>query len=415
MIRQVLSAALVAILGVAVAAPSGAGAAPASGSWLGAWAAPPQAQDAPGPGGLQPIRDQTLRQRVNVQVAGRQVRLSLSNAYGSKPLKIGAVSIGRAAGDNLQVREIVPVTFGGQASITIPVGAPALSDPVALAVRPGETLVVSLHLPQETLPETYHRPPAGQDLASARGGPDALLSGPGDHTRAASLPDPKPTPRLFLARLDVLTERPGRAVVVLGTTRTVGGGRWPELLGERLAGAGGGPVSVVNASLVANPLTRPYPGGGEAALTRFDRDVLMTPGVSHVVIADAINDIGQPGGNVIAASEAPDLALLQAAYRQLVERAHARGVKVIASTLMPFEGVPFPGFYTPQKEPLRAALNQWIRTSGAFDGVIDMDALVRDPAHPTRFAPGLETANHFAPNEAGEKKIAAAIDLGLFR
>ena len=167
--------------------------------------------------------------------------------------------------------------------------------------------------------------------------------------------------------------------------------------------------------MVANPLTRPYPGGGEAGLARFDRDVLRLPGISHVVIADAINDIGQPGGNVVAAAEMPNLETLSAAYLQLAARAHQRGVKVVVATLMPFEGVPFAGFYSPEKEKLRVALNEWIRGSKAFDGLIDLDALMRDPKQPSKFIDGLHTANNFGPNDAGERKIADAIDLKLFR
>jgi hypothetical protein len=240
-----------------------------------------------------------------------------------------------------------------------------------------------------------------------------VLSAKGDFTRSAELPAAAPSPRLFVSRLDVLATAASGAVVVLGTTRTEGEGRWPEILARRLAAAGR-PLAVVNASMVANPLTHPYPGGGEAALARYDRDVLMDPGVRYVILADAINDIGQAG------RPSPDSALptvdeLAAAYRQMVVRAHARDVKVIAATLLPFAGVPFAGFYSPEKEALRGALNQWIRTGGAFDGVIDMDAMTRDPADPLHYAKGLDAANHFAPSEAGEALIGDKIDLNLFR
>jgi hypothetical protein len=173
--------------------------------------------------------------------------------------------------------------------------------------------------------------------------------------------------------------------------------------------------------MVANPLTRPYSaGGGEAAIARLDRDVLDVPGVTHVVVADAINDIGQVGTKrngayLVRPEDGLDAQGLAAAYRQIVARAHARGIKVVAATVMPFEGVPFADFYSPAKEQIRQDLNRWIRTSGAFDGVIDLDAMVRDPVHPSRFTPGTTTANNFAPDAAGEEKIADAIDLKLFR
>ena len=382
--------------------------------WVGAWAAPPMAQPSPANAPLKALRNQTVRQRVKASVGGRQLRVTLSNAYGTKPLVIGAATIGRVVGGQLDPASIRPLTFGGAAAVTIAPGAPALSDAVALELADGAEAAISLHLPAETVPETYHRALPAQDAAGASTGErilEAAVSGEGDFTGQATMPGATASPRLFVARLDVLQPRAQGAVVVLGTTRTVGEGRWYDLLAQRLAPR----RAVVNASMVANPLTRPYPGGGDAGLARFDRDVLMVPGVSHVVIADSINDIGQPGTALVPVAELPTLAALQAAYRQLVERAHARGVKVIAATVLPFEGVPFQGFYAPQKDQLRAALNQWIRTAGIFDGVIDMDAILRDPANPNRYAPGLHTANNFAPSEAGERKLADAIDVRLFR
>ena len=383
--------------------------------WVAAWEAG-QAAQPPGAGGLKAIENQTVRQRVRPAVAGRGVRISLSNAYGSKPLVIGRATVGRLAGGRVDPGSVRPLTFAGKASITIPIGAPALSDAAALAVAAGEELAVSLYLPEATLPETYHRPVGAVDTAgTALGatGPEALLSSAGDHTAAAELPNAAATARLFLSRVDVLASQTTGAVVVLGTTRTVGEGRWPEILQRRLTAAGRR-LSVVNASMVANPLTHPYPGGGEAALARFDRDVLMVPGVRYVILADAINDIGQAGGLAVGTT-LPTVEALAAAYLQLAARARAQGVKVVATTLLPFAGVPFPNFYTAEKEMLRGELNQWIRTSGAFDGVIDMDAMVRDLADPLRYAKGLDAANHFAPSEAGEKVIGEAIEVRLFR
>ncbi len=171
---------------------------------------------------------------------------------------------------------------------------------------------------------------------------------------------------------------------------------------------------MVGAWIVANNLSRPFAGGGEAGAARLERDVLLVPGVSHLIIADMINDIGQ------AAGASPDVAVptaaeLESVYRQMTARAHARGVKVIAATVLPFNGTPFPRFYTADKEKVREDLNAWIRTAGIFDGVIDMDALVRDPADPTRYAAAYGAGNHLVPNDAGEKAIGEGIDLKLFR
>jgi len=378
-------------------------------TWLAAWQASPMAQV----GQLKPLKNQTVRQRFKVSVAGSQLRVVFSNAYGSKPLRIGAATV--LATRNGQAEGTArPLTFAGAASLVVPVGAPAFSDPLPLAVAAGSELSVSLYLPDETLPETYHRALAGQDQAAAATAPEAQVSAEGDYTREAVMAGAQAGARLFVARVDVLPAKRGSTVVVLGTTRTAGEGRWPELLAKRLQAAGRN-MSVVNASMVANPLTRPYPGGGDAGLARFDRDVLTVPGISHVILADAANDIGQPGGAVVDAALMPTLQDLTAAYLQLALRARAAGVKVIAATVMPFEGVPFAGFWSPQKEQLRGQLNEWIRSSGAFDAVIDMDAMLRDPAKPTRFREGLHTANNFGPNEAGERYLIDALDLKLFR
>lgn len=399
-----------------IVAMSMAGPVLAAEPWVAAWQASPAAQPSPPAAPLKPIEGQTLRQRLKPSLGGRKLRITLTNAYGGKALAVGAASIGRWVDGKLDPATIRPLTFSGAASIAVPAGAPAVSDPVDLAVTPTDVLAISLYLPQPTLPETYHRPIGAVDTAGTTlgaAGPEAVLSAKGDFTRAVELPAAAPSPRLFVSRLDVLATPASGAVVVLGTTRTEGEGRWPEILARRLSAAGR-PLSVVNASMVANPLTHPYPGGGEAALARFDRDVLMDPGVRYVILADAINDIGQ-AGRLLPDSTLPTVEDLAAAYRQMVVRAHARDVKVIAATLLPFAGAPFPGFYSPEKEALRGALNQWIRTSGAFDGVIDMDAIARDPADPLHYAKGLDAANHFAPSEAGEALIGEKIDLKLFR
>ncbi len=378
--------------------------------WVAAWTAGPQQQA----GSLKPLANRTVRAFVPLSIGGDGLRVRFSNEYGTKALMIGAASVGLIGPDGaIQSGTLRKLSFGGATSILIPPGAPALSDPVDLKVPAFATAAVSLYLPRETAPETYHRLVAAQDNpGGAR--PAAEISGEGDFTGQPSIAGAAPSPYLFLTRVDAVQPRAAGVVVVMGTTRTAGAGHWPELVARRLS-AGGRAVSVVNASLVANPLTRPYPGGGDAGLARFDRDVLMQPGITHVVIADAINDIGQPGGNVVPASEMPSLEHLTAAYLQLAARASAAGVKVIVATLMPFEGVPFPSFYSPEKEKLRIALNQWLRTSKAFDGMIDLDAIMRDPDKPARFREGLHTANNFAPNDAGERRIADAIDLKLFR
>jgi lysophospholipase L1-like esterase len=378
--------------------------------WLASWAADPQQQT----GTLKPLANQTVRAYVPLTAGGTRLRVRFSNEYGTKPLMIGAASVGLTGPDGaMEPGTLHKLAFGGADSIQIPVGAPAYADAVDMKVPAFGTVAVSVFLPKETMPETYHRLLANQDQPGAAK-PVAEISGAGNFTMEPKIAAGAPSPYLFVSRVDVLDPKASGSIVVMGTTRTEGAGHWPQFLAERM-NKSGKPVAVVNASLVANPLLRAYPGGGDAGLARFDRDVLMLPGITHVVIADAINDIGQPGGNVVSAAEMPTLENLQAAYLQLTARARSRGVKVIAATLMPFEGVPFPGFYSPEKEKLRLALNDWIRAAKAFDGIIDLDAMLRDPDHPSKFLPNMHTANNFAPNDAGEHKIADALDLKLFR
>jgi len=383
---------------------------PASAEWVSAWTAGPQQQV----GELIPLVDRTLRAYVPLSVGGQQLRIRFSNEYGSKALTIGTATVGLTGPDGaIRSGTLRNLTFGGASSILVPVGAPAYSDPINLDIPDAATVAISLYLPGEVLPETYNRRSADQDNTDGKM-TGAEISPTGDYTARPQIEGAMPCDYLFLTRVDVFEPRVENVIVVMGTSRTTGPGHWPEFLNLRL-NADGPLMSVINASLQANVLTWPYPGGGDAALARFDRDVLMQPGITHVVIADAINDIGQPGGTVIPAEQMPTLEVLSSAYLQLAARGRARGVKVIATTIMPFDGVPFANYYSAEKDRLRVALNEWIRTSGAFDGLIDLDTIMRDPDNPSQFKPGLHTANNFGPNEQGERMIAEVIDTGLFR
>lgn len=384
--------------------------------WVVSWTAPPQEQV----GEIRPLADVTVRSVIPLATGGRGLRIRFSNEYGTRTLFIGSASVGVVDSEGrMRPDTLRRLSFGGHDGIAVPAAAPAYSDPVELDVPAGGLLAVSLYLPRETLPRTWHRVLPGQDVPGDEPSTGARILAGGDATARLYLEGGERSPHLFLTRVDVLQPRARTVVAVLGTTRTDGAGRWPDYLNQRLNRTGR--AVVVNASMVANPLTRPYRGGGDAGLARFDRDVLALPGVTHVVIADAINDIGQVGTvqngqPVMDPADAPDLARLTTAYRQLAARARARGIKAVVATVMPFEGVPFAGFYSPEKERLRNELNQWLRDhQREFDGLIDLDAIMRDPAHPSRFVPGMHTANNFGPNDAGERRIANAIDLGLFR
>jgi lysophospholipase L1-like esterase len=221
-----------------------------------------------------------------------------------------------------------------------------------------------------------------------------------------------------------------RLIVALGDSLTDGDGStveadrsWPSALARRLNARVAGPeVAIVNAGIAGNRLLADGFGIaalGSSALARFDRDVLTLPGMTHVVLLQGMNDLGFPGatlgGRPLAASlETPTAADLIGAYRQLIARANARGIRIIGATLTPCEGVDVPNYYTASKEATRQTVNAWIRSSGAFDGVIDFDAVLRDPGHPSRIKAGYASPDHLHPNDAGYQAMADAVDLSLF-
>lgn len=407
------------LVGLAIAMAGASSSAGAAGSWMGAWTAAPLHRN----GTLKPLKDQTVRSFAIIAAGGDQVRVRISNEYGSKPLIIDAATVAVANADGSVVEGSVrPLTFGGQRSIYAAQGAPVYSDPTPMKVAPFTRLAVSIHLPLETLPETYSQAYTWNVPVPPLETAPAQISSPGDFTRSAVLPGATASQILFLSAVDVLTPSPSGVVVVLSSSRTLGRNVWPELLARRLSTATGVKArSVVNASASALPMVRPARSGtvgaglSETGASRFNRDVLMVPGVTHVIVDDFVNDLGQ-----IPPPELPaTLETLKAGYLQLVARARARGLKVFATTTMPYTGFEFMmgdvPFHSPEKEQLRVALNNWVRTSGAFDGVIDLDALMRDPADPSRLKPGLHLPDNLTPNEAGDRLIADSIDLKLFR
>jgi lysophospholipase L1-like esterase len=394
-------------------------------AWIATWAASPQ-PSAPDPQEpLLNIEDQTVRERVRVSIAGAQICLRLSNEYGSAPLLIGSATVA-VPNDSTSIRPgtIQAVTFGGRNSVTIPVGAPVLSDPVAFPVASGAEISISLYFPKRVPTPTLHA------LALKR----AVVSQPGDHTRAEKLEAGAVSESLILLSAVLVPAQPSQRLVVTFGDSVTDGDRsaidadrnWPSDLVRRL---GKTPeyskVAVVNAGIAGNRLLSDCflaSAGcfGVSALARFDRDALAVPGVTHIVLLEGINDIGFPGaklgGSYLADPEdfrAPED--LMDAYRQLISRAHVHGVKLIGGTIGPFEGVTLPGYYSESKEAARQTVNKWIRTSGSFDGVIDFDAVLRDPDHPSRLLPRFASKDHLHPNDDGYQAMADAIDLALFK
>jgi lysophospholipase L1-like esterase len=344
------------------------------------------------------------------------VRVRLSNAFGKQAVEIGAAHIGlRAKGPEIASGSDRPLTFSGRTSISIPPNALVLSDPVKLNVPAGGDLAVSIFLPRAATGAGIHY--------SAQ---QTSYIGAGNLTGAPSIPDAATiTSWVFLTSVDVLVPESASAVVAFGDSITDGARstidanhRWPDVLARRLrARQGGTKIGVLDAGIGGNRILHDATANvrfGVNALARFDRDVLAQSGVKYVIVLEGINDLGHAGSSA-PESETVSAEDLIAGLKQLIERAHEHGIKIFGGTLTPFEGTPFAGYFTPEKERKRKALNEWIRTGKAFDGVIDFEKAVRDPDHPDRMLSNYDGGDHLHPGDAGYKAMGEAIDLALFK
>jgi lysophospholipase L1-like esterase len=381
-------------------------------NWIVTWAASPQALWA----GDFPLStnvpfnlwNQTIRMVTQVSLGGKQARVVLSNEYGSRPLVIGAAHVALAGSEAKIVHgSDRPLTFGGEARVTIPPGAKVVSDPTDLDVPTLGTLSVSLFLPETTPLSTFHWD--GRQTAYIATG---NLVGADDIEAESTI-----HARLFVSGILVDASKDARAVVTLGDSITDGNGstpnansRWPDFLAKRLADKN---VAVLNAGISGARLLQDRMGAN--ALARFERDVLSQPHVKAVILLMGINDIAWPGTGF--APDAPQITSKQmiAGYRHLIARAKTHGVRIIGATLTPFEGAfedtPLEGYFTLEKERTRQAINQWIRTSGEFDAVVDFDAITRDPQNLTRFRSTFDSGDHLHPGNDGYKAMADAVDL----
>ncbi|HWM61681.1 MAG TPA: SGNH/GDSL hydrolase family protein [Rhizomicrobium sp.] len=340
----------------------------------------------------------TIRQLVRVAVAGKRIRLRFSNEGGSDALALGAVHVAAAGPDGsaLPGSDHV-VTFDGHGSTSIPASAPLLCDPVELKVDALEKLVISVYLPGP-LSRTGHS--LFQYVAS------------GDHSAAASLPGARlmHLPAL-VTQVEVDPVNADAVVVTLGDSITEGAAStnnafrgWPDRLAERLAAVHSG-WSVVNAGIGGNRLLR-Y-GTGPSALARLDRDVFSVSGIKAIILLEGINDIGR---GFYPPTEPVTAEALIAADKQIIARAHAKGIKVYGATLTPYKGA---HYFMPEGETVREAYNAWIKTGGAFDGVVDFAPAVADKADATTFDPSFNLNDRLHPNDAGYQAMANIIDLKM--
>jgi lysophospholipase L1-like esterase len=379
--------------------------------WVGSWSASP----APAISGDLEFKYQTVREIVRASVGGNEVRIVFSNLYGTQTLAIGEAHIAISNSSS----SIVPgsdgtLTFGGMQSCSIPPGKVLASDWLPMNLSATKDLAISLYLPAEVSNPTVH-PVSLQTAYLAQG----------NHTSDVELAvDSTITSGPFLTRIEVHTTETSVSIVALGDSLTDGfnstagaNHRWTDILSNRLNAPNGTRKAILNAGLSGNRLLHDAPDGnlwyGSSALNRFARDVLSQAGVKYVVVLEGINDIGIPG-YLAPESDAVSVSQIIVGYQELIQQAHSNGLKIYGGTLTPFQDAVFPGYYSPQKEAEREAVNAWIRGSNSFDAVIDFDQVLRDPTQPTRILSQYDSGDHVHPSDAGYAAMADAVDLHLF-
>jgi lysophospholipase L1-like esterase len=382
------------------------GTARAAETWYGTWGTAP-AGPAPVSSYLA-FSNQTLRLIVHASIGSSRVRVRLSNELGRSSLSFGAAWLGQSSsGASLVSGSNRQLTFGGRAGATIAAGAYLVSDPLNFTIPAQANLALSLYLPGSVQVGTVH------DAAYQT----SYVSGAGNYAGSQSFSAQRTLYSWpLLTEIDIGTSAAAATLVALGDSQTDGvkstnnaNRRWPDYLARRLqATAGSLPVGVVNRGISGNSLLTAYstaPLAGQSALDRFDRDVLATAGVRYLTVLIGINDIIYTSSPNTALADA-----ITAGYQKLINRAHIQGIRVLGGTLLPFEGFEW---YSASRESVRQRVNNWIRTSRAFDGVIDFDAAVRDPSRPTRLVPAWDGGDHLHPNDLGYQAMANAVPLSL--
>tara|TARA_A100001391_G_scaffold99255_4_gene65901 strand:+ start:4919 stop:6139 length:1221 start_codon:yes stop_codon:yes gene_type:complete len=399
----------------ALAATLWAGAAQAQdGRWVGSWTASPHAPVATeGMFAAASFDNVTLAQTIRLSEGGSALRVRFTNRYGEAPLHIGQARIVLLDDTGAEVPGTSrPLTFGGAAEAVIPRGAPFVSDLVELASEDFQKAKVVIYLPEATGPCTCHL--TGLD--------DLDVSAPGNHVDEDFAPASTAQYRAFLQTVEVLSPDALGTIVAFGDSITDGVGstagadrRWPDVLAERLDAAGM-EYAVANAAISGNRVLSP--GMGEAALARFDEDVLTLPNVTHMIVFEGVNDIGnrygpvQGGvGGLTLDQPQIDVAQMIEGFRQLIVRAHEKGIKVIGSPIGPYKGA---GYWSEEGEAARQAINAWIITSGAFDAVVRFDEAFADPANPQQMREGYHMGDHLHGNDASLRAVGESIDLSLF-
>jgi lysophospholipase L1-like esterase len=377
--------------------------------WVGAWATAPLTPE--NPGDQRPFYDVTVREIVRLSVGGNRLRVRLTNEFGTAPLVISTAHIAVSdGGSTIESGTDRTVTFGGNASITIPAGAIVLSDPIDLSAPTLSSVAVSIYIPTQYIRDITFHDDSFQTNYIAKG----------DVTQSLTLVNAEEiTPWYFFDGVDASFKADeAGSIVALGDSITDGAKstentnhRWTDVLAERLAREmPDAHLSVLNEGIGGNRLLTH--GYGPNASARFDRDVLSQSGVQYLILLEGINDIGRIDTREAHSVGYVNASQLELAMQQITERAHAAGLKVYGATMLPFKGA---YYYSSERDAIRRTVNEWIRTSGEFDNAIDFDAITRDPQAPLQLSRRFDSGDHLHPNDAGYKAMGEAISLGLFR
>jgi lysophospholipase L1-like esterase len=385
-----------------------------AGHWITSWTAAPMnvwGPDAP----LSGFYGQTVREIARLTLGGTHLVLRFGNEFGTKPIVLDAVHVARAAeSGRVEPLTTQQVTFGGASATKIYPGAPCFSDPVEMPTGALARVAVSYYS-SGFVPIATHHLEAQQT---------AYISVPGNFVSAEQMVVENTTTSHYLvSAIQTCSPFEARAIVCIGDSITDGfcssvdsDRRWPDILADRIRQV---PemqnVAVLNQGIGGNRLL--HSRRGELLLARLDRDVFSLRAVSHVILLEGINDIVWPNTVLAGPEEAVSAAEIIAGLHQVVARVRLAGPKILLGTITPFEGtlpqLPHGGYYTGEKERTRQLVNQWIRTQSGADGVIDFDAVLRDPSHPARLLPEYDSGDHIHPCDAGYRAMANAIDLGV--
>lgn len=380
--------------------------------WITTWAASPQKvwnKDFIFPTLIpEQISNQTIRQVSQISLGGKAVRLVFTNQYGEQPLYIDQTTIGLANAASLKYKSTYPVYFSGQLKAKILPGKQLVSDPIELAVPDHTQLVVKSFIQKPTTFKTFHWD-AKQTSWLIKGNQTTNFTTPTDAKTT--------TARLLLSAIEVKPKQKAQVVAVIGDSITDGAtatldanSRWTDFLAKRLSAH---QVAVINSGISGNRLLTD--GMGDSVLKRLNSEVFQYSGVKTLIVLIGINDISWPGTAFASKQQIPSFEALTEGYKRVVREAHQQGIQVIGATLLPFSGAlpntPLDNYYQPNKDQLRQRINQWIRTSHTFDGVLDLDNGLKDPKHPNRLNPIYDSGDHLHPNDRGNQHMAELVDL----